>query len=163
MSHFEMYRQAMHGLGATTTSIDTLTAAVANGRSVEEALRLASPPEASALFVRSTMEVVQNGSLHEIASVFTFGREDVIPTMFLGMLDHIPTDDASVFDDLRYYLQRHIDVDGDHHGPLALAMVEHLIDNDQRKYDDALAAARSALQHRIMLWDAVADSISERP
>jgi hypothetical protein len=82
--------------------------------------------------------------------------------MFLGMLDHIPSQDATIFDDLRYYLQRHIDVDGDHHGPLALAMVENLIGDDQTKYDQALSAARSALQHRIALWDAVADACSMR-
>ncbi|MFM8771219.1 MAG: DUF3050 domain-containing protein [Candidatus Kapaibacterium sp.] len=161
-SHFEMYRQAMLGLGASITSIDTLTSAVANGHSVDEALLMASLPDASTRFVRATMEVVMNGSLHEIAAVFTFGREDVIPTMFLGMLDHIPTDDASVFDDLRYYLQRHIDVDGDHHGPLALAMVEQLIGDDQLKAEEALTAARSALHHRIALWNAVADACAAR-
>lgn len=159
MSHFEMYRQAMQGLGAATTAIDALTAAIARGSTVDEAIAIASPPDASAQFVRATMDVVTKGSLHEIAAVFTFGREDVIPTMFLGMLDHIPTNDASIFDDLRYYLQRHIDVDGDHHGPLALAMVEHLIADDQQKYDQALSAARSALKHRIALWDAVAERI----
>lgn len=161
-SHFEMYRHAMLGLGASTTAIDTLTSAVAEGRSIEDAILLGAPPEASARFVRSTMDVVQNGRLHEIASVFTFGREDVIPTMFLGMLDHIPTGDAAVFDDLRYYLQRHIDVDGDHHGPLALAMVEQLIGDDQLKAEQALAAARSALHHRIALWNAVADACAAR-
>ncbi|MBU3700372.1 MAG: DUF3050 domain-containing protein [Candidatus Kapabacteria bacterium] len=160
MSHFEMYCQAMKGLGASTGPIDELVGAISQGVGVETALSACGAPQASAEFVRSTLDVVMNGALHEIAAVFTFGREDVIPTMFLGMLDHIPTDHASAFDDLRYYLQRHIDVDGDHHGPLALAMVEHLIDNDQRKYDEALFAARSALQHRIMLWDAVADSLS---
>lgn len=160
MSHFEMYRQAMQGLGASTIAIDELTNAVASGTTVDEAIAIASPPDASAQFVRATMDVVTNGSLHEIAAVFTFGREDVIPTMFLGMLDHIPTTDATVFDDLRYYLQRHIDVDGDHHGPLALAMVEHLIADDQTKYEQALSAARSALEHRLALWDAVAKRIA---
>lgn len=159
MSHFEMYRQAMHGLGASTASIDTLLNGLGQGADLNAALASAGVPEASAHFVRATFDVVETGSLHELAAVFTFGREDVIPTMFLGMLDHIPTNDASVFDDLRYYLQRHIDVDGDHHGPLALAMVENLIADDQVKYEQALVAARSALQHRIALWDAVADRI----
>lgn len=157
MSHFEMYRQAMLGLGASTSSIDTFLAGIQEGRTVSDALHAAQAPEASQRFVAATMDVVTNGSLHEIASVFTFGREDVIPTMFLGMLDHIPTDDATVFDDLRYYLQRHIDVDGEHHGPLALSMVEQLVGNDDEKYVQALAAARTALLNRIALWDAVSE------
>jgi hypothetical protein len=159
MSHFEMYRQAMLGLGASTHSIDTFLADIMQGRSVSDSLRDAQAPEASQRFVASTMDVVTTGSLHEIASVFTFGREDVIPAMFLGMLDHIPTTDSSVFDDLRYYLQRHIEVDGDHHGPLALAMVEQLIGNDEEKFAEALAAARTALMNRIALWNAVADQM----
>lgn len=157
MSHFEMYRNAMLGLGASTTSIDSLTQSLRHGADLNTALVVADVPEASARFVGGTFDVINGGSLHEIAAVFTFGREDVIPTMFLGMLDHIPADDATVFDDLRYYLQRHIDVDGDHHGPLALAMVEHLIADDEQKYAEALSAARSALLHRIALWDAVAE------
>ncbi len=159
MSHFEMYRNAMLGLGASTTSIDSLAQSLRHGADLNTALVVADVPEASARFVGGTFDVINGGSLHEIAAVFTFGREDVIPTMFLGMLDHIPADDATVFDDLRYYLQRHIDVDGDHHGPLALAMVENLIADDQTKYEQALSAARSALQHRIALWDAVAERI----
>lgn len=159
MSHFEMYRQAMLGLGASTQSIDILTESLRQGADLNTALLVAGAPEASARFVAGTFDVINGGSLHEIAAVFTFGREDVIPSMFLGMLDHIPTDDATIFDDLRYYLQRHIDVDGDHHGPLALAMVDHLIGNDEEKYAEALAAARTALQHRIALWDAVAERI----
>lgn len=159
MSHFEMYRNAMLGLGASTTSIDSLAQSLRHGADLNTALVVADVPEASARFVGGTFDVINGGSLHEIAAVFTFGREDVIPTMFLGMLDHIPADDATVFDDLRYYLQRHIDVDGDHHGPLALAMVENLIADDQTKYEQALSAARSALVHRIALWDAVADGI----
>lgn len=162
MSHFEMYRQAMQGLGASTASIDAFLQQIVRGNSVNDALEVAAAPQASRQFVSATMDVVTNGSLHEVASVFTFGREDVIPTMFLGMLDHIPTDDATVFDDLRYYLQRHIDVDGDHHGPLALSMVEHLIGNDDQKYAQALTAARTALLHRISLWDAVADACAAR-
>jgi hypothetical protein len=162
MSHFEMYRKAMLGLGASTASIDTLLAELDKGANLHTALALTGAPEASSSFVTATFDVINGGSLHEIAAVFTFGREDVIPTMFLGMLDHIPSQDATIFDDLRYYLQRHIDVDGDHHGPLALAMVENLIGDDQTKYDQALSAARSALQHRIALWDAVADACSMR-
>jgi hypothetical protein len=156
MSHFEMYCGAMRCLGASTASIDGFVLNVANGMDVRAALAEAQAPAASARFVSATMDVVTTGALHEVAAVFTFGREDVIPNMFLGMLDHVPTDDATRLDDLRYYLQRHIDVDGDHHGPLALQMVEQVINNDEQKFKQALVAARTALQHRIELWDAIA-------
>lgn len=156
MSHFEMYCDAMRCLGASTTSINAFVSRVAGGTDVRTALTEAHAPAASASFVCATMDVVTTGSLHEVAAVFTFGREDVIPNMFLGMLDHVPTDDTTRLDDLRYYLQRHIDVDGDHHGPLALQMVEQVIGSDTVKYQQALAAARAALHQRIALWNAIA-------
>jgi hypothetical protein len=102
------------------------------------------------------MSIIERGKAHEIASVFTYGREDVIPTMFLGMLDHVAKSGEGVdVEDLRYYLQRHIDVDGDHHGPLAIRMVELLCGTDPGRLQEARVAAEKALQWRVDLWDAI--------
>lgn len=154
-SHFEMYLAAMRGLGASTAAIETFVEMVQRGVSVSDALTSAGAPPACRAFVQGTMDVIDRGNVHEIASVFTFGREDVIPTMFIGMLDHVAAAEKVDVEDLRYYLQRHIDVDGDHHGPLALRMVEHCCAGDQQRVAEALSAARTALQQRIALWDAI--------
>lgn len=161
-SHFEMYLEAMHGMGASTASIESFIHQLRSGGSVTTLLTSAEIPEAARRFVSFTMDVIERGKPHEIASVFTFGREEIIPTMFLGILDTLEKKDNASYEDLRYYLERHVEVDGGHHGPLAERMVELLCGSDASLYEEAATMAKKALQHRIALWDAVADECSTR-
>ena len=65
--------------------------------------------------------------------MFAFGREDIIPDMFRELLPR-PGDPCSVevtevekkISVFRYYLERHIELDGKDHGPLAIRLVEQL-------------------------------------
>ena len=52
-----------------------------------------------------------------VASQFFYGRQDPIPQMFKQFVTYMGN--GRKFDMLKYYLQRHIDVDGDEHGPMA--------------------------------------------
>lgn len=158
MSHFEMYLSAMREVGASTAAIETFIVHLRNGVDVASAMAHADAPSASRAFVSFTMDVIGRGNTHEIASVFTFGREEIIPTMFLGILDTLEISEGASVDNLRYYLERHIEVDGDHHGPLAERMVELLCQDNEQRYSEAAAAAQQALQHRIALWNAVAEA-----
>jgi len=56
---------------------------------------------------------------------------------------------------LRYYLDRHIELDGDEHGAMGREMVELLCDRDPLREQEATAAAASALQSRIELWEGI--------
>jgi pyrroloquinoline quinone (PQQ) biosynthesis protein C len=58
----------------------------------------------------------------------------------------------------RYYLERHIEVDGDHHSQLALEMVQELCGNDPKKWAEATIACEQALRLRKGLWDVVVSS-----
>jgi hypothetical protein len=61
-----------------------------------------------------------------------------------------------------YYLERHVHIDGEEHGPASLAMVEDLCDHDPVHIYEAEQAAIRALKARIELWDDVAEVIKQR-
>ena len=58
-----------------------------------------------------------------------------------------------------YYLHRHIDVDKNGHGPLALQMLQHLCGDDERKWRQAGDAANFALQARLNYWNAIVSEL----
>lgn len=48
----------------------------------------------------------------------------------------------------RYYLERHIEVDGDHHSHLAMKMVENLCGDNKHYWDDAEEFVLESLRQR---------------
>ena len=62
-------------------------------------------------------------------------------------------------DILLYYLERHIEVDGDHHSQLAYQMTADLCGNDDKHWIEATEAVKKALQARIALWNGILESI----
>lgn len=115
-------------------------------------------------FLDFTFGTIGTGEVHRIAAVFTFGREDLIPDMFIRIVEDLsgrvaPVGDERSFGIFTYYLERHIEVDGDHHSHLAMAMLEELCGEDDRKWEEAAQSARAALEARIRLWDGVVERI----
>jgi hypothetical protein len=160
LSHFELYRVAMERCGASTVATDRLLFALGDGADMHEALRGSRAPEEAKLFVRDTFSVITEGKLHRIAAAFTFGREDLIPEMFKGFVRDLNRDLAGDLDTFLWYLERHIEVDGEQHGPMALRMIAELCGDDESKWDEAETAAVFALQSRLRLWDGIAARIA---
>lgn len=157
-SHFEMYLDAMGRMGSDTQKIEIFMSKIAQNTPVSEALDFAEVPNAVKNFVMFTFETIYSNDGHKIASAFTFGREDLIPDMFIEIIQQ--TQEQESFKDFLYYLNRHVELDGDSHGPLSLEMIVELCGDDQQKWTEVLATAKASLEVRISLWDYIADTIS---
>ncbi|MDQ3203020.1 MAG: DUF3050 domain-containing protein, partial [Pseudomonadota bacterium] len=97
---------------------------------------------------------------HCVAAAFLHGRESVIPQMFQRILDDwgIGLEQAPTF---RYYLQRHIEVDSEDHGPAAERLLAGLVGGDPQREKDVYASALAAVESRLALWDGLRLSMSE--
>ena len=158
MSHFEMYLDAMRQIGAEIKDIQFFLEDVKQGSNIADALNNVTINKQTKDFVNFTFSVIDSNESHKIAAAFTFGREDVIPNMFFQIINQSKSKEAS-FSKLTYYLNRHIELDGDEHGPLALKMMEALCGDNSKKWNEVLEISKLALQHRIALWDGIYYSI----
>jgi hypothetical protein len=160
LSHFELYIIAMQKCGASTVAIDRLLFALRDGADLHEAIRGSRAPDEAKLFLRDTFHIISEGKLHCIAAAFTFGREDLIPAMFTSFVRDVNRSLAGDLDIFLWYLERHIEVDGEEHGPMALRMIAELCCDDNAKWAEAEQAAVFALESRLRLWDGIAAQIA---
>lgn len=152
-SHFELYCQAMAEIGAdTTASMAFLESVKRDG--ISAALAGGSVPEPAKQFMTTTFGFISSHKPHVVAAAFALGREHVIPQMFRAFLGkmNISKSEAPAF---HYYLERHIHLDEDSHGPLSLLMLEELCGNDPQHIEEAQTAAIAAVEARIRFWDGV--------
>ncbi|SCL32302.1 Protein of unknown function [Micromonospora pallida] len=154
VSHFELYRRAMTEIGADTGPIDGFLTALDSGVAPMAALKDEKIPASVREFVGHTLDVALHGAPHAVASSFCHGRENLLPDVFSAVRSNM--DDvlanAPVF---RHYLERHIALDHDEHGPLALRLLASLCDGDPVREAEAEAVGVAALRARIGLWDGV--------
>lgn len=158
-SHFELYLEAMAQSGASRTGIAELLSLLESGKPIDQAIEIATIPAHAKDFLRFTFEVIATRQPHIIAAVFTFGREDLIPNMFHTIVSDLNERFPDQIDIFKYYLDRHIEVDGEHHSHLALEMVTELCGNDAKKWEEAETYVLRALESRSHLWDGVALAI----
>lgn len=152
ISHFELYLRAMKRAGADTGMIERFLARTKE-QGIDAAIMHEETPESARQFVNTTFQFIHENKPHVLAAVFTFGREDLIPDMFLSFVDHLKAQFPNEVGTLRYYLERHIEVDGDHHSHLAYQMTEKLCGNDPVKWQEAGDAVMEALEARRKLWE----------
>jgi len=157
MSHFEMYCRAMDEIKADSGLVEEFVE-VARKKSPGLATKLLCIPKSAQQFMADTFLLLEKGKIHEIAASFCFGREKIIPKMFKSLLDemNIYEKDAPTF---YYYLRRHIDIDSDSHGPIALKMLSILCGKDDHKWLEVKSAAINAIESRIAFWNSVSGEI----
>lgn len=157
-SHFELYLMAMKQAGCSTAQIEQMVDAIKQGQTVQNALTQAAAPESVKTFVDNTFSIINTNKPYLQAAVFTFGREDLIPEMFMSFVNELHAQSPEKISIFKYYLERHIEVDGDHHSHLAYDMTASLCGDDAEKWQEATEHCKKALESRIQLWDAIADS-----
>lgn len=155
LSHFELYLQAMHECDANVTPIQTFVDGLRTGRSVEEALATSAVPPGVGPFVRATMAMARSAEPHRVAAAFAYGREEIIPAMFRRLVERLAALSPRSWGTFRYYLERHIQTDAEHHGPQARLLVRRLCGHDARRWAEAAEVARTALEARDRLWNAI--------
>ncbi len=161
ISHFELYLQAMTQCGVDMTSIESFISVLKSSKNLNSAYAVAGTPLEAQSFVNFTFDVINSGKTHVQAAIFTFGREDLIPNMFLSIVEDLNKnfpDNIALF---KYYLERHIEVDGGHHSQLALQMTTNLCKNNAAYWDEAEKAIKTCLERRIELWNGAFNMIQK--
>lgn len=149
IDHFTLYLEAMSELGAKTTSI----------KKFMDDLDFSALSRAQRNFVEFNLELAKKGKVHEVAAAFFFGREKLIPDMFTTILsdleNNIEKNDQKLFPNLKYYLERHIEIDGGEHSHSAHDCLSALCGSDENKWEEAKNAGINSLKLRSELWDEV--------
>ncbi|WP_264520319.1 DUF3050 domain-containing protein [Flavobacterium sp. N1994] len=160
LSHFEMYVEAMQSCGAKTDELEAFLQHVLDTKNVFISIKQSDLHPKIKAFLDFSFRVIEEGKAHKIAAAFTFGREDLIPNMFTEILknfqQNFPEADLSK---LIYYFERHIELDADEHGPMAMQMITELCQEDEQKWNDVEEISILALEKRIGLWNAIEEKI----
>lgn len=155
VSHFELYRSSMIEFGSSTQGIDNLCRRISRGESVSDSLQDEAIPRVAAKFARNTFAEIERGNLCRVASAFTFGREGLLPAVFTCIVERLAQGAPERLRTFQYYLARHVELDGDSHGPMAERLVSRLCGQDPQKWQEAEEAAETALAARLELWDGI--------
>lgn len=161
-SHLELYLRAMREVGASTSQFENFLRILGSGSDLNKAFAKAGVAGFVREFTSHTLETALHATPLEVMASFLYGRENVIPGMFTNLLEGwgLNPGQAPTF---VYYLQRHIELDGDSHGPAAEAILESAIDGDPRRRRLAMDAARQSIRARVRFWDGVLESLVRRP
>jgi hypothetical protein len=163
VSHLDLYLRAMADVGASTRQFDRFRSLARVGTSVQAAMvRTGVPPHVQA-FVAHTMTLAQSGSTEEVLAAFFYGREDIIPEMFSRLKKTLPgaSNDNDPLRHFTYYIDRHIELDGDSHGPMGRELLEGLVADSPQRDERALRAACNSIKARIELWNGTLSTLRE--
>ena len=161
-SHFELYHRSMKQCNANTAGIDEFLNDLRRGVPLPTALTSPTVPSSARHFVQATFTLIDSGNLCAIASAFTDGREDLLPDVFQRIVDRLNVEAGGQLKDFQYYLERHIGLDGDEHGPMATRLVQSLCGSDESLWKVAEETAVNCLIARHKLWDGIYEAFGRQ-
>tara|TARA_B100001287_G_scaffold264081_1_gene255574 strand:+ start:976 stop:1755 length:780 start_codon:yes stop_codon:yes gene_type:complete len=159
ISHFELYLEAMKQIGADTSKIDKFINDIKQSEDYRDCINNYDLAEEIKDFLNFTFDTIESRETHKIAAAFTFGRENVIPDMFIEIVRGLNKENSNIASQFVYYLERHIELDGDDHGPIALKMIENLCGNDEKKWEEVKEISKKSIDMRIKLWTHISTEI----
>ena len=157
-SHFESYIAAMQEIGLETTWITDWPAYVKQ-QGFTTAVTHPNVPEPAKHFMMTTFEFIDSNKPWVICAALAFGRENLLPEQFQSVLTQLQAANVPC-DKFKWYLARHVDIDGNEHGPAATRLLEELCDNDPIRQQEATQAAIKAIQAREKYWDLIIQNYS---
>ena len=160
ISHFDLYCSAMEEIGADVQPIRAWISTLQD-KPISNQFDDRLVPKASQKFMKKTFQFIATDKPHILAAAFAFGRENIIPDMFLKLQSELNINKISC-PRLFYYLDRHIEVDAAEHGPASLALVEDLCENNPVWISEAKSVAIKAIEARIEFWDDITDLVNVR-
>ncbi|WP_295887064.1 DUF3050 domain-containing protein [uncultured Thiohalocapsa sp.] len=152
-SHYQLYLKAMAEIGADADApLRFLDRVRQDG--LDAALYAEATPVPARYFSETTFCFIRDDKPHAAAAALAVGRERIIPDMFRRLLTSagVGAEQAPIF---HYYLNRHVHLDEDFHGPLSLRLLDHLCGDDTKRLEEAATAAEEAICARIRFWDGV--------
>ena len=160
LSHFEMYIEAMQSCGANTKEVQAFLQKVVENKNIFITIKQSNLHSNIKSFLDFTFKIIEEGKTHKIAAAFTFGREDLIPNMFTAILKNFQKNFPETnLSELIYYFERHIELDTDEHGPMAMQMITELCKEDPIKWAEVEEIAIQSLEKRVGLWEAIEEKI----
>ncbi len=151
MDHFTMYLDGMKEVGADTDPINKLIEEIEFNKLPSQVDKL---PSHIKDFVSFNLNLAIEGDTVAVLASFFYGREHLIPDMFTGILN-VLNDQGSPCPAFKYYLERHIELDGGEHSELAEKCLMELCDGDELELIRAKKVGLESLKLRIKLWDGV--------
>jgi len=154
LSHFEIYYHAMKEAGANTKTIENFLSELDNSN-LKTSLVKSNAPKAAKNFVLDTFKYIDMNKPHLNATIFTLGREEIIPDMFRELVQDLENNSPAQYKSFIYYLDRHIDLDEDEHTPLALKMIKEICGDDEKKWRESIDCGKNVMKSRIEFWDQI--------
>jgi hypothetical protein len=156
VSHFEIYLEAMKEIGADSSKILKLIDSINREGSAYDGINNLDILDEVKDFIKFDLDTALSGDLPKIVGSFTLGREKVIPNMFEHIVQSVA--DASSTNKFTAYLNRHIDIDGDRHGPLSSKLLDKVCCSD-KNLEVAYQAGIDSLNLRLKVWDKISDNM----
>jgi hypothetical protein len=157
-SHFESYCLAMVEAGANIHPISRFVD-MAGNEGIEIALQMSDIPVPARRFMSFTFDIIERNQAHLLAAVLAYGRETLVPQLFRSLLNGLQISPSEA-PCLHGYLERHIQLDEQEHGPLAVLMVQELCEGSTDKQAEAMDVAEQALAARLDFWNGIHESLS---